>query len=134
MPAAGASGGSFAAGSFGGSAVASADDTAGIGATGVAPAIGGSAIDRTTRVVGSAAPVVEEADPLAPAFGGAALAASLVSLVGLLALATGVVGVPIGRTALSPLVGYSFWVIAGIGLVLAVIFFVIGLILGRSRA
>lgn len=122
----GASAGSFAGGSAGG--------TAAIGATGMAPALGGSAVDRTTRVVGSTTPVVEAADPLAPAFGGAALAAALMSLLGILALACGVVGVPIRRTALEALANQSFWIIAGAGAVLAVVFFVIGLVLGKSRA
>ena len=126
--AAGASGGSFAASNFG------SGGTDAIGATGIAPAPGGSAIDRTTRVVGTSAPVVEEADPLAPAFGGAALAASLVTLVGILAVASGAVGVPIARTALAGLAAQGFWIVFGAGAALAVVCFVIGLVLGRSRA
>ena len=108
-------------------------DTAEVGDTGIAPAAAGPVVDRTAPVAARAA-VVEAADPMAAAFGAASLAAALCVLVAGFALANGAVGVPLSRTFLSGLMDVSVWYLFGGAVVAAVIFFVVGMLIGRSRA
>jgi hypothetical protein len=75
----------------------------------------------------------EEADPSAAAFGGAALAAALVTLFGAFVLINAVVG--IRPSMVQSLVGeanHGIIFFTLIGLILAIIFFVIGLLLGKA--
>jgi hypothetical protein len=73
---------------------------------------------------------VEARDTTAGAFGGAALAASLFLLVGALVLTSAVVGTRPGLV--ETLTKQSFIVVFGIGLGLALIFGIIGLLVGKS--
>jgi hypothetical protein len=83
------------------------------------------------------APVYVQAyDPMAPAFGGMALAAAAVVLFGVFALISGVVGTSPGPLAWlrepSHAANQLYFVLGG-GLVLAIIFFVIGMLMGKAR-
>lgn len=80
--------------------------------------------------VGGAPVYVEATDPMAPAFGGAALGATLVTLFGIFVLISAMSGFRAG--ILDTFADYSIWVIAGIGLVISIVFFVIGLIIGKA--
>jgi hypothetical protein len=101
-------------------------------------AAAGTAAGRTGVAMAAArgrAPVgtvvqVEAADPMAPAFGGMALAGAIVCLFGAIAVFSGVMDTQPGVLAM--LRDYSFMIIALGALGLAVIFFVFGLILGRA--
>jgi hypothetical protein len=76
--------------------------------------------------------LVEQADPMAAAFGGAALAGAIVLLLGGLSLGSAVMGTKVGLlSALEK--PNAFMIVLGGGFVLAVIFFIIGWIVGRSR-
>jgi hypothetical protein len=79
------------------------------------------------QVIGPAA--FELPDPMAPAFGGAALGAFLVLLVGAYVLISSLVGAP--NTLAASLAAHGLWMIAVGGLIVSVIFFIVGLILGR---
>lgn len=72
---------------------------------------------------------VEAPDALAPAFGGAALGAAVVLLAASTALVGGITGA--FPAFVKPLAEYGLWVLAGIGLGVVAIFFVIGLVLGK---
>jgi hypothetical protein len=91
---------------------------------------GASAIASGVAARGGVPVYIERADPMAPAFGGLALGATLTMVVALIALSAGVLG---GKSDLLtfgdkwPLV---YW--AGAGLVLSAVFFVVGLVLGKS--
>ncbi len=94
---------------------------------------GFGAIETSAAPAGRAggAPVyVEAADPLAPAVGGAALGATLVVLFGIFVLTSAMAGYRPG--ILQTFAEYSLWVLAGIGLVVSIVFFVIGLIIGKA--
>src|SRR5688500_3222403 len=101
-------------------------------------AAAGTAAGRTGVAMAAArgrAPVgtvvqVDAADPMAPAFGGMALAGAIVCLFGAIAVFSGVMDPQPGVLAM--LRDYSFMIIALGALGLAVIFFVFGLILGRA--
>jgi len=82
------------------------------------------------RAVGGAPVYVEAADPMAPAFGGAALGATAVVLFAMFVLCSAVAGYR--PAVLDTFAEYSLWVIAGIGLVVSIIFFVIGLVIGKA--
>ena len=75
---------------------------------------------------------VEAADPSAAAFGAMALAGVVMLLVGAVALFAGVMDTQPGL--LRMLKDWSFLILAGIGVGLAVIFAVFGLIIGRAGA
>jgi hypothetical protein len=93
--------------------------------TGVAAAVGETRIARGGMVT-----YQEVRDPMAGAFGGAALAAALFMLVGGLVLTSGVVGTR--PSLVNTLSQYNFWVLFGIGAGLAVVFAIVGMIVGRA--
>jgi hypothetical protein len=72
----------------------------------------------------------EQADPMAPAFGAAALGASLVVLFGAYALVTGVLDT--GPDLLQNVGKYGFLGVAVGGLAVTLLFFVVGLIIGKT--
>lgn len=83
----------------------------------------------SSRVVG--APVyVEAADPMAPAFGGMALGAALFAIFTMFFLISGTMGYQ--PAMLTSLASYGLWVIFGIGMGVALLFFIVGLIIGRA--
>jgi hypothetical protein len=88
--------------------------------------LGGS----SRQVVGGPIIYQERPDPMAPAFGAAALAASIVVIFGAFALITGVVDT--APTILTEIAQKGFLIVAGGGLAVSLIFFVAGLILGKS--
>jgi hypothetical protein len=97
------------------------------GRTGVAAAVRGAA-----RVPAGTVVQVEAADPSAAAFGAMALAGVLVCLIGAVALFAGVKDVRPGL--LEMVSGWSFLILAGAGVGLALVFAVFGLIIGRAGA
>ncbi len=112
--------------------MAGSGSLAGLGAgLGSSPAILPSSAPSGRAVSG---PIVyqEAADPLAPAFGWAAAGATLVVLFAMFVLACAITGFRPG--ILDTLAQYSFMILSGIGLVVAVVFFVIGLIIGKAGA
>jgi len=85
----------------------------------------------SSRAVGGGTIIYQERpDPMAPAFGAAALAASIVVIFGAFALITGVVDT--APTILTEIAQKGFLIVAGGGLAVSLIFFVVGLILGKS--
>ncbi|HEX8325742.1 MAG TPA: hypothetical protein VF595_17690 [Tepidisphaeraceae bacterium] len=122
--------GTFAGGSLAGGNLVGTRGAETIGATvsssGPLPAMAGS-----SRVI-TPPSYVEARDPLAPAFGWMAGLTTLFALIALLALSGGVLNVRSGL--IQSIAEYSFLIIAGIGLGLAIIGFVIGMIMGRVRA
>lgn len=82
----------------------------------------------------TAGPIVyEEAfDPASPAFGWACAAATLIVLFAMFVLISAVNGFHPG--VLDTLAGYKFMVLSGIGLVLVIVCYVIGLIIGKASA
>jgi hypothetical protein len=112
------------AGTKGGTRVGLADSGSG---TATVPAFGAAARGRAAGPM-----LVEAADPLAPAFGGAALAGAIVLLIGGLSLGSAVMGAKVGLlSALEK--PNAFMNVLGGGAVLALIFFIIGWIIGKSR-
>jgi len=91
-------------------------------------ALAGAAPSRGQSVV----TVEEEADPMAPAFGAAALGASLVVIFGAFALVSGVLDT--GPEILQNACKYGFLGVAAGGLAVALVFFVVGLIVGKTTA
>jgi hypothetical protein len=87
---------------------------------------GGSASGRAPAVFA----VEEESDPMAPAFGAAALGASLVVIFGAYALVSGILET--GPDILQNVGKYGFIGVAGGGLVVTLLFFVVGLIIGKT--
>jgi hypothetical protein len=106
-----------------------------------AGAVSGPALTGGMGVRGVGPAIVEAADPLAPAFGGMALAASAVVVVAILALALGVSGVSSNNEAnlLKPLMVSStgganpWYYVFGGGFILAAIFFVAGMVIGKKK-
>jgi len=97
----------------------------GAGGTGVAPAIPAG------RARGVAGPIMmEAADPMAPAFGGAALAAAIMIVIAGIALMSAIMGTRPGLLGFleSP---QAFLMTLGIGAGAALVFFIIGLVIGR---
>jgi hypothetical protein len=92
--------------------------------------IRGSLGSSSRQVVGGPIIYQERPDPMAPAFGAAALAASIVVIFGAFALITGVVDT--APTILTEVAQKGFLIVAGGGLAVSLIFFVAGLILGKS--
>ncbi len=98
-------------------------------------ATGGGIVD--TRPVGGSIRTVavqyeERADPMAPAFGAAALGATAFVILGAFTLISGLLDTT--PTMVETISHYSFMILAGAGLGLTLIFFVIGLIVGKSGA
>lgn len=87
--------------------------------------LGGSSPSRVQTVA-----VEEEADPMAPAFGAAALGAALVAIFGAYALVSGVVDT--SPTILQNAGKYGFIGVAAGGLAVTLVFFVVGLIIGKT--
>jgi hypothetical protein len=95
---------------------------------------------KPVEILGAAAPsrgqnvvtVEEEADPMAPAFGAAALGAALVVIFGAYALVAGVLDT--GPEILRDAGRYGFIGVAAGGLAIALVFFVVGLIFGKTTA
>jgi hypothetical protein len=111
-------------GTKGGTRVGPADSGSG---TATVPAFGAAARGRAAGPL-----LVEQADPMAAAFGGAALAGAIVLLIGGLSLGSAVMGTKVGLlSALEK--PNAFMIVLGGGAVLALIFFIIGWIIGRSR-
>jgi hypothetical protein len=79
---------------------------------------------------------VEQADPLAPALGGAALAASIFVILGGLVLTAATMGTRpelVNLIAGQPGENRSIWIIFGIGAGLALVFFIGGMLVGKRR-
>jgi hypothetical protein len=101
---------------------------------------GSAAGQKPVEILGAAAPsrgmnvvtVEEEADPMAPAFGAAALGASLVVIFGAYALVSGVLDT--GPEILRNAGKYGFIGVAAGGLAVTLVFFVVGLIVGKTTA
>jgi hypothetical protein len=87
-----------------------------------------------TRSSSGPAPVqyFEKPDPMAPAFGAAALGAALVVIFGAFALITGVLDT--SPSILEQVASKGFLIVAGAGVAVSLIFFVIGLVLGKAGA
>jgi hypothetical protein len=96
--------------------------------------IRGQMADASSSGRGSVAPVYyeEQADPMAPAFGAAALGASLVVIFGAYALVTGVLDT--GPDLLQNVGKYGFLGVAAGGLAVTLLFFVVGLVIGKTTA
>jgi hypothetical protein len=87
---------------------------------------------RSTVVRGAMAPVtMERPDPLAPAFGGAALGAAAVVIFGVFALMASIAGSRPQIVQDLYAKTTNLWAIGGIALVVPILFFVVGLILGK---
>jgi hypothetical protein len=90
----------------------------------------------TGRVVTPPPVYVEQADPLAPALGAAAFAASLFVVLGGLVITCATMGTRpalIDTIAGAPGDNRSIWIIFGIGAGLALVFFVGGMLVGKRR-
>ncbi len=98
------------------------------GDTGVGTGLAGQADTRGARSGGVIA--VEARDTTAGAFGAAALAASLFLLLGGLVLTSAVVGARPG--IVQTLIEQGFLIVFGVGLGLALIFGIVGLLIGKS--
>jgi hypothetical protein len=105
-----------------GSRGAISDSREGTGVAGLAEPRGG-------RIAGGPN-FVEARDTTASAFGAAALGASLFLIVGALVLTSAVVGTRPGLV--QTLTEQSFWILLGIGAGLALVFGVVGLLVGKS--
>jgi hypothetical protein len=88
------------------------------------------AASRPSSAMGGGIIYQEKADPMAPAFGAAALAASIVVIFGAFALITGVLDT--SPDLLSKIAEKGFLIVAGGGLAVSLVFFVVGLVLGKS--
>jgi len=75
--------------------------------------------------------MIEQADPMAPAFAGACLGAALFVIFGGLALTGAIVGAKIPLVSMVQDKGMSMLALAGIGAGISLLFFVIGLIAGK---
>lgn len=97
--------------------------------TGVGMAAAGA---RSAAAAAAPAPqvLVEKADPLAAAFGAAALGATVFVIFGAFALITGMLDT--APSIMQTAGKYGFGVLAGAGVVLSVVFFLIGLVLGKA--
>ena len=115
------------------SAVGSAMGASALGGTG----IGMGLADAKVSPQAAKAPVVMEApDPMAPAFGMAALGAALVMLFAVYALVCGISdSYPdiIKKMGSSDAGGFSFLIVVGAAFVLPVLMFVGGLVMNRGR-
>lgn len=121
-------GGSFAGGSLAGGSLGGTRAAETMGGTGAMSSGMGNIVQ--SRII-TPPTYVEAKDPLAPAFGGAALAAVIVTLVGILALAGGVMNV---QPALIAQVAKQSFMILALGSVgVALLGFIFGLLLGKIR-
>ena len=88
------------------------------------------------RVVTPPPVYVEAADPLAPALGGMAFAASVFVVLGAMVLMSATLGARpalVDTIAGAPTDNRSIWIIAGIGAGLALVFGIVGLLVGKRR-
>ena len=92
-------------------------------------AVGEPAIVTTGRAVGPV--MIEQADPMAPAFAGACFGASLFVLFGALALTGAIFGTKIPMVAAIEEKHLSLLVLAGIGAGVSLLFFVVGWVVGK---
>jgi hypothetical protein len=93
-------------------------------------------IEAPRRGVTAPAIYVEQADPLAPALGGMALAAAIFTLIGGLVITCAVLGTRpamVDMIAGKPTDNRSIWIIFGIGFALTAVFGVVGLLAGKRR-
>ena len=94
--------------------------------------LGGAFDDAPAVRVSTAPPVyIQAPDPLAPAFGGAVLAAAGVAIFGAFVLISSVLGTYPAAVKWFKAQNLSLFMIAGIGLGASLVFFVFGLILGK---
>jgi hypothetical protein len=99
--------------------------------SGIAPGAEGGG-----RVVTPPPVYVEAADPLAPALGGAAFAAAVFVLLGGMVLMSATLGTRpalVNAIAGTPTDNRSIWIIFGIGAALALVFGVVGMLVGKRR-
>jgi hypothetical protein len=75
---------------------------------------------------------IEKPDPMAPAFGGAALGATIVVLFGAFVLITGLLDT--NPTIFQTVAKYGFLIIAGGALGVTVLFFLIGMVVGKAAS
>ena len=92
------------------------------------------AIGTSTRGVptGGGPIYIEKPDPLAPALGAAALGATVVVIFGTFALITGVLDT--APALLAQVAEKGFLIVAGAGVAISLIFFVVGLLVGKAGA
>jgi hypothetical protein len=76
---------------------------------------------------------IEQADPMAPAFAGAALGAALFVLFSGMVLCSAILGTTLPLVQTINEKHLSFGILAGIGAAPAVLFFIVGLIIGKSK-
>lgn len=106
-----------------------AAETVGATSAGFSSGLAAASPSPSSRVVAQPS-YVEKKDPLAPAMGGMALFASLFALIGLLALASGVMGT---SPSLLESLNLGLLVVAAIGIGAALVGFVGGLVIGKVR-
>jgi hypothetical protein len=82
---------------------------------------------------GAAVMQIEQTDPMAPAFAGAALGAAIFVLVAAMVLCSAILGTTLPLVQKIHDNHMSFGMLAGIGAAPAVLFFIIGLIIGKSK-
>src|SRR5205809_4448087 len=97
--------------------------------------IAAGAMEEGRRVITPPTQYVEAADPMAPAFGGMALAAAVFSLIGCLVIACATMGTSpavVDSIAGKPMDNRPLWMVAAIGVGLVVVFGLVGLVAGKS--
>jgi hypothetical protein len=94
------------------------------------PAISGGPIRSRA---GAVPMMIEQADPMAPAFAGAALGAALFVLLAGMVLCSAILGTTLPLVQQINEKHMSFGMLAGIGAAPAVLFFIVGLIFGKSK-
>lgn len=102
--------------------------------SGFGTAAGGAMLEEPTaaaRFIAPSTSVVEAYDPMAPAFGMAALAGAIFLVLGILALLSAAQGVKT-PDMLDSLYKGQFLMVLGIGMGLAVVMFIIGLLVGKA--
>src|SRR5438445_10764437 len=92
-----------------------------------APGIGGA----VTRGAVAGPMMIEQADPMAPAFAGAALGASAFTIFGGLALIGAILGAKIPLVSAVKEHNLTLWALMGIGFGISLLFFIIGFITGK---
>ena len=113
---------------------ASVGSMAGLSGTRAGTGVGVAAVGARGAAAAAAAPgqpvYVEQSDPLAAAFGAAALGATVFVIFGTFALITGMLDT--APSIMQTAGKYGFGTLAGIGVALSVVFFLIGLVLGKA--
>jgi hypothetical protein len=75
---------------------------------------------------------IEKPDPMSAAFGAAALGATLFVIFGAFALITGVLDT--APTIMQTIATYGFLVLAGAGVAVSIVFFLVGFVVGKTSA